>query len=35
LAAYTVKKFNPNRLRLIVGIATLTLGLVTLGKLFL
>ena len=35
LAAYTVKKFKPNKLRLIVGIATLTLGLLTLGKLFL
>lgn len=35
LAAYTVKKFNPNRLRLVVGIATLALGSVTLGKLFL
>jgi uncharacterized membrane protein YfcA len=35
LAAYTVKKFSPDKLRLIVGVATLTLGLVTLGKLFL
>ena len=34
-ATYTVKKFKENRLRLIVGIATLILGLVTLGKLFL
>jgi len=33
--AYTVKKFKESRLRLIVGIATLILGLVTLGKLFL
>ncbi len=35
LAAYTVKKFKPNKLRLIVGIATLALGSLTLGKLFL
>ena len=35
IAAYTVKKFKSERLRLIVGIATLILGLVTLGKLFL
>lgn len=35
LAAYTVKKFQANRLRLIVGIATVLLGSVTLGKLFL
>jgi uncharacterized membrane protein YfcA len=35
IAAYTVKKFKGERLRLIVGIATLILGLVTLGKLFL
>ena len=35
IAAYTVKKFKGGRLRLIVGIATLILGLVTLGKLFL
>ncbi|MGB6864220.1 MAG: sulfite exporter TauE/SafE family protein [Candidatus Aminicenantaceae bacterium] len=34
-AAYTVKKFKENRLRLIVAIATLILGLVSLGKLFL
>ena len=35
IAAYTVKKFKNERLRLIVGIATLILGLVTLGKIFL
>ena len=35
IGAYTVKKFKSMRLRLIVGIATLILGLVTLGKLFL
>jgi hypothetical protein len=35
LAAYTVKRFKEGPLRLIVGIATLILGLVTLGKLFL
>jgi len=35
IAAYTVKKFKGGRLRLIVGIATLILGLVILGKLFL
>lgn len=34
LAAYTVKKIKALRLKLIVGIATLVLGLVTLGKLF-
>jgi uncharacterized membrane protein YfcA len=34
-ATYTVKKFKESRLRLIVGISTLILGLVTLGKLFL
>ncbi|MCD6515882.1 MAG: sulfite exporter TauE/SafE family protein [Candidatus Aminicenantes bacterium] len=34
-AAYTVKKVKNMRLKLIVGIATLVLGLVTLGKLFL
>jgi uncharacterized membrane protein YfcA len=33
-AAYTVKKFRGGHLNLIVGIATLILGLVTLGKLF-
>ncbi|MFW6123948.1 MAG: sulfite exporter TauE/SafE family protein [Acidobacteriota bacterium] len=33
-AAYTVKKFKTVRLKLIVGIATVVLGLVTLGKLF-
>ncbi|NQT79707.1 MAG: sulfite exporter TauE/SafE family protein [Candidatus Aminicenantes bacterium] len=33
-AAYTVKKFRSKHLRLIVGICTLILGLVTLGKLF-
>jgi uncharacterized membrane protein YfcA len=35
IAAYTVKKFKSGRLTLIVGIAALILGLVTLGKLFL
>lgn len=35
LAAYTVKKFKNEHLKLIVGIASLILGLVTLGKLFL
>jgi len=35
VAAYTVKKFKGERLRLIVGVATLILGLITLGKLFL
>jgi uncharacterized membrane protein YfcA len=35
IAAYTVKKFKGGQLRLVVGIATLILGLVTLGKLFL
>ncbi|MFC2170157.1 sulfite exporter TauE/SafE family protein [Acidobacteriota bacterium] len=35
IGAYTVKKFKSGRLRLIVGIATSILGLVTLGKLFL
>jgi uncharacterized membrane protein YfcA len=34
-AAYTVKKFKGKHLKLIVGIATLILGLVTLGKLFI
>jgi len=34
VAAYTVKKFNGGSLRLIVGIATLLLGLFTLWKLF-
>jgi len=34
-AAYTVKRFKNTHLKLIVGIATLILGLVTLGKLFL
>ena len=33
-AAYTVKKFKSGHLKLVVGIATLILGLVTLGKLF-
>lgn len=33
-AAYTVKKFRSKHLKLIVGICTLILGLVTLGKLF-
>lgn len=32
-AAYTVKKINDRKLKLIVGIATLVLGLVTLAKL--
>jgi uncharacterized membrane protein YfcA len=35
IAAYTVKKFKGGKLRLVVGIATLILGLFTLGKLFL
>lgn len=35
LAAYTVKKFKASRLRLIVGVATVILGLASLGKLFL
>lgn len=35
IAAYTVKKFKSGRLRLIVGITTLILGLVTLVKLIL
>lgn len=35
IAAYTVKKFKGEWLRLVVGIATLILGLVILGKLFL
>jgi uncharacterized membrane protein YfcA len=34
LATYTVKKFKGGPLRLIVGIATLLLGMFTLGKLF-
>ncbi|NIO48718.1 MAG: TSUP family transporter [Candidatus Aminicenantes bacterium] len=34
IAAYTVKKFRGGHLKLIVGIATLILGLVTLGRLF-
>jgi uncharacterized membrane protein YfcA len=34
IAAYTVKKFKGGHLKLIVGIATLILGLVSLGKLF-
>ncbi len=34
IAAYTVKKFKGEHLKLIVGIVTLILGLVTLGKLF-
>lgn len=34
IAAYTVKKFKGGQLKLIVGIATVILGLVTLGKLF-
>lgn len=35
VAAYTVKRIKSGGLRLIVGILTLMLGLVTLGKLFL
>jgi len=35
LAAYTVKKFKGDKLRLIVGVATVILGAFTLGKLFL
>lgn len=35
LAAYTVKKFKADYLRLIVGILTVILGLVTLGKILL
>ncbi|MFW6131584.1 MAG: hypothetical protein ACOC5F_03195 [Candidatus Aminicenantaceae bacterium] len=35
LAAFTVKKFNNNYLKIIAGIATVPLGLVALGKLFL
>jgi uncharacterized membrane protein YfcA len=35
IAVYTVKKFKSGHLKLIVGIATLILGLFTLGKLFL
>jgi uncharacterized membrane protein YfcA len=34
-AAYTVKRFKSAPLKLIVGVATLMLGLLTLGKLFL
>jgi len=34
-AAYTVKKFKNVHLKLIVGLATLVLGMITLGKLFL
>ena len=34
-AAYTVKRFKSERLKLIVGISTLILGLAILGKLFL
>jgi uncharacterized membrane protein YfcA len=34
IAAYTVKKFKGGQLKLIVAIATVILGLVTLGKLF-
>ena len=33
LAAFTVKKFNPKGLKIIVGVATLILGLLTLGKI--
>jgi len=33
-ATYTVKKFKMGKLKLIVGISTLILGMVTLGKLF-
>ena len=32
-AAYTVKKFSPKGLKVIVGVATLILGLLTLGKI--
>lgn len=35
LAAFTVKKFNPTGLKIIVGVATLILGLLTLGKIIL
>ena len=35
LAAYSVKRFRTSKLRLAVGIATVILGFVTLGKLFL
>jgi uncharacterized membrane protein YfcA len=35
LAAYTVKKFKGDKIRLIVGVATVILGALTLGKLFL
>jgi uncharacterized membrane protein YfcA len=35
LAAYTVKKFDIKCFKLIVGLATLLLGLITLGKIFL
>ncbi|UCC39567.1 MAG: sulfite exporter TauE/SafE family protein [Candidatus Aminicenantes bacterium] len=35
IATYTVKRFKAERLRLVVGVATLILGLLTLGKLFL
>jgi len=35
IAVYTVKKFKGGHLKLIVGIATLILGLFTFGKLFL
>jgi uncharacterized membrane protein YfcA len=35
IAAYTVKKIKSNQLRFIVGIATLILGLVTMGKTIL
>jgi uncharacterized membrane protein YfcA len=34
-ATYTVKKFREGRLRMVVGFATLILGLFTLGKLFI
>jgi uncharacterized membrane protein YfcA len=33
LAAFTVKKFNPRGLKIIVGVATVVLGLLTLGKI--
>jgi uncharacterized membrane protein YfcA len=32
-ATYTVKKFSPKGLKVIVGVATLILGLLTLGKI--
>lgn len=35
LAAYTVKRFPAKKIKLLVGVATLVLGIVTLGKVFL